>query len=77
MGLIFKKLPSPMKPGFRGFLNWGVGVLLLNENRGGSLTPTGLVFSSIRRFRNGEWIWLWVRALGTLSHQFRSDSKPN
>jgi hypothetical protein len=43
MGLILKKIPSPVKPGFGGFLNQEKN-LLLNENRGGGLTPTGLVF---------------------------------
>jgi hypothetical protein len=43
MELILKKIPSPVKPGFGGFLS-REKVSFLNENRGGGLTTTGLVF---------------------------------
>jgi hypothetical protein len=43
MGLIFKKIPSQLKPWFGGFQAGRRFLLLLNENRGGGVTLTGLV----------------------------------
>jgi hypothetical protein len=40
----FKKIISPVKPGFGCFLS-REKVFLLNENRGGGVTPTGLVLN--------------------------------